>query len=115
MWLAIEGSFQTMLTQIDYWWIVGLCLMVYIIWAVASIMTTAPGVFGSGMLLVATSLFVGGFHICNLGYKVAAIGAWIASGFFAVVGFVVVGFFVKSLFRQKQRERWEEEKLRTGR
>ncbi len=74
----------------------------------------ALGAFAGVLLFVSVSLFVGGFHILSLGYKWAAIGAWIGSGIILLASLMLMRLFAKAYQTQKEKEEDEDYTRRTG-
>ncbi len=74
----------------------------------------ALGAFAGVLLIAAITLFGTGFHIYNLSYHWAAIGAWIGSGIILLASLVLMRLFRKAYRIQKAKEGDEDYTRRTG-
>ena len=74
----------------------------------------ALGAFAGVLLIASITLFVGGFHICNLGYSWGAIGAWIGSGITLIFAIYLSSLFRKAYRIQKAKEEDEDYTRREG-
>ena len=83
-------------------------IIALIILGLALGMLVAIGAFSGVLLLVAVGLFTAGFHVYSLGFESTATGAWIGSVVFLILGLATMGFFIKLLFIQWKREKWDD-------
>ena len=72
------------------------------------IINTIVAAIAVGFWLIAVNLVIGGFHVHNLGYSVAANGFWVASVIFFVAGSFALNRFRKEHKKQEQRGDWDD-------
>ena len=68
----------------------------------------ALGAFTGVLWVIAVSLFTAGFYICHLGFREAAISAWVGSAIFFFAGLIILRLFIRACRRQKRIEDLED-------
>ncbi len=74
----------------------------------------ALGALAGVFFLGSIALFVGGFHICNMGYREGAIAAWVISAIMLIAAIFTLIIFRREYHVQKKIENLEDYTRRTG-